>query len=344
MLELSFEAEPFVWQGETSDADEGAIATKVMADLLARGERDASRLTSEAFYALNPARNRRKIASGETAAIAQWQRLRRGVVARLLKGAPAPASATAVRAAGSERGAGGTTHYLKLDGVESGAAPLTSIHIPDGFRATDEVDAILYLHGHKQSSYAKHAIDRYWRDEKRAPMREGVASSCKNVILVTPTLGRKSEASGLARSGGLDRYLARVLDGANRLPPWRGRAPRLRHLVLAAHSGGGLWMNVIARAGDQATIDNLRECWGFDCFYNPKYDKTWPDWARRYPDKKLYAYYATESPRKNATTLIEGKAPNVTAISAKKDREPHWDMLRYHWPERIADATFLALR
>jgi hypothetical protein len=51
---------------------------------LVRGERDPNKLANVAFYAVHPERNHAPIAAGETDAIAQWKRLRAGVVKQLL--------------------------------------------------------------------------------------------------------------------------------------------------------------------------------------------------------------------------------------------------------------------
>ena len=65
--------------------------------------------------------------------------------------------------------------------------------------------------------------------------------SGKNVILVVPPLGPFAEAGKLADEGGLRAFLDRVSDGLWRSGPHAGlpQAPKVRHLILAAHSGGG---------------------------------------------------------------------------------------------------------
>jgi len=72
-------------------------------------------------------------------------------------------------------------------------------------------------------------------------LREEVNKSGKNVILVVSPLRPFADAGKLADEGGLRAFLDRVADGL-----WRGgpharlpQAPKVRHLILAAHSGGG---------------------------------------------------------------------------------------------------------
>jgi len=338
-------------ESELAPSSEDAAVTPVILLKIATGERDPNKLANEAFFALHPDRGRRKIARHETAAARQWLRLRSGVVARLLAGVAKPATGSRVESAAS-----GTTHYFHIDIHASGAAkPLTGVYVPDGFRAGPELDAILFLHGHKTGygNGSTMAIDRYWAPSTspRAPLREAVAASGKNVILVAPTLGLTSQAGDLTDAGALDAYLDRVVRELASTATWRGRpAPRLRHLVLAAHSGGGIRMLTLVRRGDRAVREHLRECWGYDCFYNPHLDKPgWPAWAKANPDKALVAYYATEmrskktgtpiGPTSTAKYLASLRLPNLRMLPSKK--RDHFAPLQLHVAERIREAAFL---
>jgi hypothetical protein len=257
----------------------------------------------------------------------------------------------------TEQTTAGTTHYVEIPlEIEGKAPPLTGIFIPSGYRHGADVDVILYLHGHKAGHYpdgSSMAIDRYWneRTRPRAALREAVHESGKNVILVAPTLGPKSQAHTLARPGGLDAYLTRVLRALASQPGWQGKsAPQLRHLVLAAHSGGGIWMLSLAKGSARAVAENLRECWGFDCFYHPDIEVAgWPAWARRFPDKKLFAHDATDAiykgkpigPRTVAKRLRAKGISNLSLTPAKKQGD-HFGVLRDHFLERIAQAPHLS--
>ena len=324
-------------QRELAPATEDTVALPIVTMLVASGTRDPSKLASEAFYALNPARQRRSIDRGETAAIAQWKRLRDGVVARVL--ATSGGGGSAARVLRTEDSAIGTTHYLDIDLHIAGATPMTGVFLPHGYRAGATVDAILYLHGHRGPL----PIDRYFTypiaNKVRAPLREGVARSTKNVILVAPTLDMRSRVGDLVKPGGLDRYLDRVTAAIG--------TAKLRHLILAGHSGGGLGMNRIAQLSQRTVDDNLRACWGFDCFNNPKIDPTWIQWARAHPEKQLIALFATGAPTDGARVLTklasrEGLT-NVIMRPAEK-RGDHWDMLRTGLTPLIDAAEFLAPR
>lgn len=340
---------------ELSPAVEDAAVTPVVLIQIAAGERDPNKLANEAFFALNRDRGRKPIARTDKVAARQWSRLRSGIVARLLGGAAPTKGVTAP----ADTTIAGTTHYVSIDLGHSGqAAPLTGIYVPEGFRPGADVDVILFLHGHKTGyeGGSKMAIDRYWSPATKpaAPLREAVRDSGKNVILVAPTLGLRSEVSGLLESNALDGYLDRVLRELASTSSWQGRAtPRLRHLVLSAHSGGGIGMLKIVQRADKAIQNNLRECWGYDCFYNPGADKPgWPKWARENPDKTMFGYYATEGSTKDPRVKIgptstakyfEGlRIPNLRMIPSKVKN--HFAPLALHVAERITGAAFLERR
>jgi hypothetical protein len=348
----SKQAKPAQQELEVTDGS-GDPATRAVSKLIAAGERNPDRLATEAFYAVHPERKRAPIRSEERALAAEWRALRSGLVARLLRNAGAGRVAPPRR----EQATMGTTHYVKIPlGIEGAARPLTGIFTPSGYQHGAEVDVILYLHGHKAGHYpegASMAIDRYWdaRTRPRAALREATHESRRNVILVAPTLGPKSQAHTLARPGGLDAYLTRLMQALAAQPGWQGKsAPRLRHLMLAAHSGGGIWMLSLANGSDRAVAENLRECWGFDCFYHPDIEVAkWPAWARRFPDKKLFAHDATDAtyqnkligPRTVAKLLRAKRISNLSLTPAKKQGD-HFGVLRDHFLERIAQSPHLS--
>lgn len=164
-----------------------------------------------------------------------------------------------------------STLYVNIDlGRESpGSAhpPIpakTGIFISENYRPQQYVDLILYLPGHKKSRDL--TIDSYWHILPLRAFREKLNDSRKNVILVTPTLGLHSQAGWLSQSGGLDRYIALVMAALSHYGPYQGQSPRVGNIILAAHSGGGKAMRQIMLS-NQHYSQNIRECWGFVCFY-----------------------------------------------------------------------------
>jgi hypothetical protein len=69
----------------------------------------------------------------------------------------------------------------------------------------------------------------------------------------------------------------------------------LRHLILAAHSGGGVPLRRLAQAlgGDGDFKAKLKACWGFDSIYGVK-DRDaefWAGWAAAHPDARVEMLY-----------------------------------------------------
>lgn len=247
-----------------------------------------------------------------------------------------------------ETSAAGTTLYVNIDlGIVDAfgtrAAPMTGIFIPNGYRPGATADVILYLHGHKWPKERKLSIDQYW-DPRRFPFRayrEGVAASGRNVILVAPTLGDRSEAGRLVAAGGLDAYLAQVLAAIAAYGPRRGgAAPTLGSLVLGCHSGGGLPMRRLA-GGGSAAAGRIREAWGFDCTYNHRHgasfpgdDTFWADWARARPTAKVYIYYIANSPTEGlAVSMRRQGGPNVIVTPSKEPRHDYVPIA--YWRDRL---------
>jgi hypothetical protein len=226
--------------------------------------------------------------------------------------------------------------------------PMTGIFIPENYSPQKAVDLILYLHGHKTDIPGSDAlIAEYW-DGRKYPvfaLREEINASRKNVILVAPTLALKSEAGDLVRRNGLDNYLNKVLEALTTYGPYKGQSPTIGNLILAAHSGGGIYMRKLATSGNQAA-GKIRECWGFDSLYNSSDVGPWRLWAKDYPKTRfLYSYYRHGLPRTNSESLDKNsrgrieKLPNVFPIpSQEKD---HFKLVRLYLRERLQGTTFL---
>jgi hypothetical protein len=150
------------------------------------------------------------------------------------------------------------------------------------------VDVVVWFHGF----YVSDARDLMHPDgNKEMKLRDSVLRCGKDVVLVAPYLGPTGSLSlgPLGAGDGLQDYLAAVLDGLVRFRKSvsAGASPSLQlgSLILAGHSAGGAQMRDAAKhLGNLA--GNLKECWGFDCFY----DTLWPDWVKATPkpDKVIY--------------------------------------------------------
>lgn len=219
-------------------------------------------------------------------------------------------------------------------------APMTGIYIPDGFKPQPSVDIILYLHGHDLTG-CNRAIETYWRVECQCnfPLREGVSAAGKNVVLVAPTLGSKSEYGTLTQAGALDNYLDQVIATLKAHGPYANRqAPHIGNIILACHSGGGYPMRQIALANNRYG-KQIRECWGFDCTYNTGDDTLWTQWAKLHPQSKLYIYYRPKSgTAARAESLKLKKLPNVFVEASSRG---HNDVPIAYWKTRLLGTSFL---
>jgi hypothetical protein len=189
---------------------------------------------------------------------------------------------------------------LNVPGVEK---QVTGVFVPKDYRVGKSIDLVLFLRGYdiKRPKTAT-SVDEYWNSPRHSILksfmfREEINKSGKNVILAVPTLGPFSEIGKLKEDGEVQEFLTRILDGLWRSGPHADlkERPTIRHLILAAHSGGGAPLRRLAQVlGEDAVYkDKLKECWGFDSIYGIK-DKDaefWSDWARSHPGARVAMYY-----------------------------------------------------
>jgi D-alanyl-D-alanine carboxypeptidase len=242
-----------------------------------------------------------------------------------------------------------STLYVSIPlGGESPARAMTGIFIPEKYVARARVDLILYLHGYKTTRVCgpgdSVSIDGYWRSHYW-PLREEVNSSGKNIILVAPTLGPRSQARRLTDPRGFEAYLDQVLAALTEYGPYRqvGRSPTLGNIILACHSGGGSPMRRLAM-GSHRYANRIRECWGFDSLYDKSDPELWAQWAKSRPDAKLFIYHLG-STREFSKQLDDKRLPNVFVERSAKRSEPgHCWVPKEHWRRRIQACGFLLER
>jgi hypothetical protein len=222
---------------------------------------------------------------------------------------------------------------LKVPGIE---AQSTGVFVPANYRGGKTVDLIVFLRGYdiKRPKSAT-SVAEYWNSPghpvlKSFLFREEINKSGKNVILVVPTLGPFSEAGTLADPGGPQDFLNQILEALWRHGPHAGspERPTIRHLILAAHSGGGVPLRRIAQVlgDDAAHKDKLKACWGFDSIYGLK-DKDadfWAEWARGHSGARVAMYYIFtqkeigKDPKRpvNADNPLDHREPSGTSFPA----------------------------
>jgi hypothetical protein len=239
--------------------------------------------------------------------------------------------------------------YLPIDlGVPAIEAQSTGVFVPANYKVSKVIDLVVFLRGFdiKRPKTAT-SVGEYWGSPQHPTLksfqfREEVNKSGKNVILAVPTLGPFSEVGKLKEKGGIQEFVSRVIDGLWRSGPHVGLAnpPTIRHVILAAHSGGGAPLRQLAQAlgDDDAYRDKLKECWGFDSTYGVK-DKDadfWSDFATAHPATKVSMFYIF-------TQREVGKDPKapVGPNNPLDHREPTGTTFPAMELERIAKARML---
>jgi len=222
---------------------------------------------------------------------------------------------------------------------------MTGIYIPARYLLQPQVDLILYLQGY-HTLYPSISIDRYWSGSRRFPfwpLRERLNQSGKNVILVAPTLGPRSEVGSLtADPQGFDAYLDKVMLALAEHGPYRttGQNPIVGNIIIACHSGGGYPMRQLALSQQRYSL-NIRECWGFDCLYNTDDETLWAQWARSNPDVKLYIYYLRDTQARSRKLQLQRVANVLVQRSSARGLRAHDWVPLTHWQDRIQGAKFL---
>jgi hypothetical protein len=239
--------------------------------------------------------------------------------------------------------------YLPIPlGVPGVEAQSTGVFVPAKYRVGKTIDLVVFLRGYDiNRPKAATPVGEYWNSPrhpilKSFMLREEINKSGKNVILAVPTLGPFAEVGKLKDKGGPKEFLGHILEGLWRNGPHKGLVdrPSIRHLIVAAHSGGGVPLRQLAQNfGDDDIFKNkLKECWGFDSIYGVK-DKDaefWSDWAKGHPGAKVTMFYIF-------TEKDVGKNPKlpVSASNPLDHREPTGTTFPAMELERLAKARML---
>lgn len=239
--------------------------------------------------------------------------------------------------------------YLPIPlGVPGVQVQSTGVFIPANYRVGESIDLVVFLRGYDiNRPKTATSVGEYWNSPrhpilKSFLLREEINKSGKNVILAVPTLGPFSEAGKLKDKGGPRVFLDQILDGLWRRGPHvkLDQRPTIRHLILAAHSGGGVPLRRLAQllGEDDVFKEKLKECWGFDSIYGVK-DKDadfWADWAQGHASTKVTMFYLF-------TQKDVGKDPKqpVSPSNPLDHREPTGTTFPAMELERLAKARTL---
>jgi hypothetical protein len=241
--------------------------------------------------------------------------------------------------------AGGQTVYAPIDlGIrQARVVAQTGIFCPPGFRPSQRIDVVVYLHGIREPQTT--TIESYWNASRNPhfALREEFAKSRRNALLLVPLLGPRSQdqIGLLAQPGGFDQWLRQAVGSLQS----QGRIPAsatIGNIILACHSGGGHAMRLIVSAQNQLS-SSIRECWGFDCTYGARIrpdDATfWSAWARQDPSRRLFVYYQQST--SNQSQKLQGRqVPNIV-VEHSNARNHNW-VPRTHFLPRLTSTTALS--
>lgn len=247
------------------------------------------------------------------------------------------------------------TFDIDLGPAAGAAERMTAVFFPASHVPTATPDVLVYLFGHRAPP-----IDEYLADP-RFPLREetNAAGQAKtsNLIMVAPTLGKRSEAGDLVDKG-LRWFLGEVMSNLAASAAGlvaRSASPGFGKVYVAAHSGGGAPARALAMKGEP-----VDEYWLFDALYAPSpwgsTDKTdpanvrplghldaveeeWLDVLQKQP-VKLYGYYATGEPTqrsKNLEALVNSAAMPLKGQAVfVHSSSTHDGVPQAHWKDRVS--------
>lgn len=200
----------------------------------------------------------------------------------------------------------GKSLYLPIK-LSKAILPKVGVFIPNNFqpqtaiknaRTFAAVDVVVFFHGHIRpcdpqgvAKFDKGGIEYYWNTADFKFLREDFAASNRNAILIAPTFTNKLGGSAatygnLNENNKFDFFLNECLthlkDG-NHLP----KDAEARNIVLAGHSAGGLPMQSILWAINEAQ-EKIVECWGFESLYFGT--DIWWAWMNFKPDRNFIHY------------------------------------------------------
>ncbi len=246
----------------------------------------------------------------------------------------------------------GKTLYLPIQ-LSKRILPKVGVFIPQGFqpataiknsRTFSAIDIIVYLHGHIYpcdnkgvGKFDKGGIEYYWNTPDFTFLREEMALSGRNALLVAPTFTNKLNRSA-ASFGNLDadnkfdflisECLAHLKTG-NHIP----KDAEAHNIILAGHSAGGLPMQSILWAINSAG-KNVVECWGFECLYYGT--DVWWSWLNFSPDKKFIHYR-----QKKAFASQSEKLKKHDNFRDVNDGKGHCSLVKEKWRTSIENCRWL---
>jgi murein DD-endopeptidase MepM/ murein hydrolase activator NlpD len=233
--------------------------------------------------------------------------------------------------------------------IKGSVQKTTAIFAPSHFNSEKPADVILYLHGHVTGYPGithKHPYSpgiKEYLNYKPKPwfnLREVIEDTGKNIILIAPSLGPRSQYGNLVNK--FDDYVAKVMLAINEyLIRQRGLNGQLKlnRFIIAAHSGGGMPMLGIASSNSKYA-KMVSEYWGFDSWYNwgGAGKTSWEAVAKKNPEVKIFGYYyhSNSIPYRPLRKQRQKQTENFCVVrSANIGSSVHFALLLYYLKQRL---------
>jgi D-alanyl-D-alanine carboxypeptidase len=221
---------------------------------------------------------------------------------------------------------------------EKDTEKLTAIFAPSHFNPAVSTDLIVYLHGHKTLHPDTGASIKAYLNYTRQPyfkLRETIKESGKNVLLIAPTLGPRSQYASLVSE--FDAYMDKVTAAINEyiVKQKNAKAFKPGRLIIAAHSGGGSAMLAIANSGSKYAA-NIAEYWGFDSLYQGggTEAKSWIANAIKNKLTKFY-FYSNDTKARANEIQITARAKKLDNVCVTCTGINHFVLVRHFLKERL---------
>jgi hypothetical protein len=240
-----------------------------------------------------------------------------------------------------------TSSYVSIHLSDAISPETVGAYVPDRVAANlDPFDVVVYFHGNiieacgtDPNKFNKDGIAYYWNTPNFQCLRDELEKSDVNAILIAPTLCTQFgsiQPSWCPRYGNLqlhnqfDWLLQETLHRLDLTGVLSG-LKRVRKVVLAAHSAGGMPMMRILEATNATAID---ECWGFECLYFGT--GPWTEWLHKNPDKMFHHF--RRGSEFNSQAAILKTYDNFRDIKGGTD---HCSQVKRFWSVALASSAVL---
>ncbi len=240
----------------------------------------------------------------------------------------------------------GQTLYLPIR-LNKTVPPKVGVFIPSHFQPTDAVDLIVYFHGHIikdcetfPAKFRGKGIEYYWNTPLFTCLREELAASHQNAILLAPTFipifatkeNEPRDYGDLNRAGKFDFLVNETLAQLKSLGTIPANAT-IRNIILSGHSGGGLPMQAILNTKNSLK-KNIVECWGFECLYFGT--SIWENWLAANINV-AFRHFRRETKFITATTTLK----QFKNFQDGKDGKNHCTIVKENWRQVIDNSQRL---